>query len=310
MRRKSFLVAGILLVLMSGPSHAQRNEGAAGAEPTRNPRLLGRWYYGPVYSSAAHGDRLYFGSGGAIRVLRIEDGALRELASTFTPGVVRQLVASGDRLYMADESGALRIFDLSNPDRPVEIGRAEQPRGIRSLVVQGKYAYTANGWSGLGVVDVSNPESPRPIGTTKAGGYATDVHVRDSFAYLAANQGGLRIFDVSKPEAPREVGHLDKLGTTFGITTSGKYAYAVSLEENNGDGRLWIIDVSDPTTPRLKGFHQLDYGAERVVVKDGLAYLDSLARAMESYLKALQIREALVAASPRDVQSRRDLARS
>ncbi len=40
------------------------------------------------------------------------------------------------------------------------------------------------------------------------------------------------------------------------------------------------------------------------------ANLGDLAGAMESYLKALQIREALVAASPRDVQSRRDLARS
>jgi serine/threonine protein kinase/tetratricopeptide (TPR) repeat protein len=82
------------------------------------------------------------------------------------------------------------------------------------------------------------------------------------------------------------------------------------------------------------------------LVKDGLAYLDSLAReasadpalqrelaaayerlgdvrgqafsaslgdpggAMQSYLKALQIRKALVASSPGDVQSRRDLARS
>ena len=82
------------------------------------------------------------------------------------------------------------------------------------------------------------------------------------------------------------------------------------------------------------------------LVRDGLAYLDSLAGeaggdpelqrelaaayervgdvrgqafnanlgdqagAMESYRKALQIREALVAASPQDVQARRDLARS
>ena len=78
---RALLVAAILLVLTSGPSHAQRNEGAAGAEPTRNPRLLGRWYYGPVYSSAVHGDRVYFGSGGAIRVLRIEEGASREFGA-------------------------------------------------------------------------------------------------------------------------------------------------------------------------------------------------------------------------------------
>jgi hypothetical protein len=40
------------------------------------------------------------------------------------------------------------------------------------------------------------------------------------------------------------------------------------------------------------------------------ASLGELAGAMDSYLKALRIREALVAANPGDVQSRRDLALS
>ena len=52
---------------------------------------------------------------------------------------------------------------------------------------------------------------------------------------------------------------------------------------------------------------------ERVGDVRGEAYsanLGDVAGATESYLKALEIREALVADSPRDVQSRRDLARS
>ena len=65
---------------------------------------------------------------------------------------------------------------------------------------------------------------------------------------------------------------------------------------------------ADPSLQR-----ELAAAYERVGDVRGQAYSANLgdqAGAMESYLKALQIREALVADSPRDVQSRRDLARS
>lgn len=64
----------------------------------------------------------------------------------------------------------------------------------------------------------------------------------------------------------------------------------------------------DPSLQR-----ELATAYDRVGDVRGQAYLASLgdrAGAMDSYLKALRIREALVAASPRDVQSRRELADS
>jgi hypothetical protein len=203
---RALLVAGILLALLSGPSHAQLEEGAAGAEPTRKPEAARPLVLRSGLQLCVPRRSVYFGSGGAIRVLRIEKGVSRELTSTFTPGVVRQLVVSEITSTWRTRAA---LCGFSTSRIPTDPSRSDAPssrEGFVSVVVQGKYAYTANGWSGLGVVDVSNPESPRPIGMTKAGRYATDVHVRGSLAYLAANQGGIRIFDVSKPEAPREWG--------------------------------------------------------------------------------------------------------
>ena len=34
--------------------------------------LLGRWYGGPVFSSAVSGDYVYFGTGGAIQVFKVK----------------------------------------------------------------------------------------------------------------------------------------------------------------------------------------------------------------------------------------------
>ena len=229
MKGRAIFAAGIVLVLaattgsfaqqsaLSARAQAVPALGAAAAAmvepsppsvsspPALGLRLLGRWHYGPVYSSALSGDHVYFGSGGAIRVLEIKaDGSWREKTSVSTAGVIRQLFVSGDHLYVADESGALRIMDISEPGRPMEIGHCDQPRVTRSVFVKGRYAYTAGGWAGLGVVDVSNPERPRPIGTFKIGGYAQDVHVRESLAFLAA----LR----RRTEAVRRLGPPDATG--------------------------------------------------------------------------------------------------
>ena len=67
--------------------------------------MLGRWYDGPVYTSVVSGDYLYYGSGGAIRVIRIRNAAKKdaaswqEVASIRSSGVVRGLDVSGLRSF-------------------------------------------------------------------------------------------------------------------------------------------------------------------------------------------------------------------
>ncbi len=97
--------------------------GTARRLPAPDLRLLGRWHQGPVFSSAVSGDHVYFGSGGAIMVLRItEKNSWQDVASIATSGGVRGLDVSGRHLYVADGGGALRIIDISTPEKPKEIG--------------------------------------------------------------------------------------------------------------------------------------------------------------------------------------------
>ena len=112
----------------------------AKADTTTSPlphlELLGRWHGGPVYSSAVSGDHLYFGTGGGIRILRIKQASeqgtpsWKEVASITTAGVVRDLVASGKYLYVADASGALRIIDISTPEKPREVTHVKLPPNV------------------------------------------------------------------------------------------------------------------------------------------------------------------------------------
>ena len=120
--RGVLLTGSVVLTLLVGalPARADLSSGstAASVPAAVALELLGRWNRGPVYSSAVSGDYVFFGSGGAIRVLRTKEDASisREVASIDTSGVVRDLYISGSHLYVADDSGALIIIDISDPE--------------------------------------------------------------------------------------------------------------------------------------------------------------------------------------------------
>ena len=175
----------LLLVLPVGAQSMSPSPTASGA-PAHTLELLGRWHGGPVFTSAVSGDHVFFGSGGAIRVLRIKDGttAWQEVASIATSGVVRDLHATGSHLYVADDSGALRIIDISVAEQLNQIGHVNLPGSGRAVSVQGQYAYVAAEWSGLVVIDVSDPKRPRVAHTHKTPGLAVDVHVTGSLALV------------------------------------------------------------------------------------------------------------------------------
>ncbi len=161
-RTPCLLMTTILLLALAvraeslPPSPATSGNGA----PAHALEVLGQWHRGPVYTSAVSNGYVYFGSGGAIRVLRIKDDtSWEEVATITTPGVVRGLHATKTHLYVADHSGALRIIDIATPETLKEIGQVTLSTAVRAVTVHGRYAYLAAGWSGLVVVDISDPQN-------------------------------------------------------------------------------------------------------------------------------------------------------
>jgi hypothetical protein len=250
--------------------------------------LGGRWFRGPVYASAAYGDHVYFGSGGAIRVLKVTKDrkgkkvGWEEIGSIEIAGVVRDLEATRKYLFVADDGGALRILDISRPKSPRPLGELELPNFVRAVSIAGDYAYLATGWNGLVVVDISNPETPRLVGKLKSNdklGYVVDVHVDGTIAVMADYHSGIRIVDVSDPASPFVAGTVKVDGQAHGVFKQGSRAYVVALEDPAipGSGGLTIAAISDPANPVIESFERLEYGAERVWVEDDFAYLAGVA---------------------------------
>ncbi|MCZ6776479.1 MAG: hypothetical protein O7D34_08490, partial [Ignavibacteria bacterium] len=112
--------------------------------------------------------------------------------------------------------------------------------------VQGSYAYIGNGPT-LHVLDVSNPVLPTIVGEYLTDGYVSDIRLRDTLAFLAIGTG-LLVLNISNPLAPEFVSELNILGATFRLFPADSFVYVTTLS-----GAMWVIDISAPTLPVLRG---------------------------------------------------------
>jgi hypothetical protein len=65
---------------------------------------------------------------------------------------------------VADDSGGLRVVDVSTPANPTEVGFYDTPRSAYGVAVSGSTVYVADWSRGLRVVDVSTPANPTEVG--------------------------------------------------------------------------------------------------------------------------------------------------
>jgi hypothetical protein len=146
-----------------------------------------------------------------------------------------------------------------------------------------QYAAVANYDAGLQIVDVTTPATPALRGYYNTGDYASGVAVLGADAYVANGNSGLMIFDISNPTQPFRVGSLT-IGNSdrLVVQASGVNVFAYV----STGGALAVVDVSNPTTPVLRGMtsaitqswemHSLAFLSSRVFLADGYGNLQAV----------------------------------
>lgn len=105
----------------------------------------------------------------------------------------------------------------------------------------------------LELLDVADPQTPTRIGTTLLCGYGSTLDVVDGYAYVIG-AGCFDVIDVHDPFAPHRVGTLPLTTSGFGFTSYRlSVADGLAYLHSYDDVGMRIIDVRDPTTPRLQG---------------------------------------------------------
>ena len=114
-------------------------------------------------------------------------------------------------------------------------------------------------------------------------GPALSVGLADHHAYVAIGEGGLAVLDVVDPAKPVRVGGYHPPGRTDLVRIAGRRVYLATsvhagggCEQEGWRGNLVILDVSDPTSPKLLGSYQTGdsitsfcVDGDRVFLQDG-----------------------------------------
>jgi hypothetical protein len=198
-----------------------------------------------------------------------------EAGSLRTPDEVRTAALAGNLGLLGGSDGYLTILDLSDASSPFSIYQGAMPEvaAARKIVVSGELAFVAQEWAGLRIMDIANPMLPRPRGYSSSPQFATDVAVSGPIAYVADNAYGLRCYNVRDPDNPREIGGL-QAPVLSKLAVSGKVAYlAMGNQLSTSFKGLQVVDLTDPTHPRILGQAATTDGGVAVVSNGNYAYL-------------------------------------
>jgi hypothetical protein len=195
-------------------------------------------------------------------------------------GSITQAFAATSREF----SAGLRVFDVSKPEQPREIGfMPVDGLGLHRIwYVGGRYAYVSAQLQGFTdyifmVVDMQDPSRPEAVGRWwlpgmwQAGGetpawdtgrYRYALHhaiVADGIAYGSWRDGGLTVLDVREPAQPKLLAHRNWCPPFGGGTHTSlplpDRKLAIVADEGIADNcadqvkYTWVVDVREPGNP-------------------------------------------------------------
>jgi PGF-pre-PGF domain-containing protein len=184
---------------------------------------------------------------------------------------------SGNYLYVAAGLNDFSIFDISNPSSPFLKGSYDTVGYVTGVSVLGNYAYITN-WDNLSIFDISNLSSPFLKGSYDTGGPALGVSVSGNYACVVGGTG-LSIFDISNLSSPILIGNYSEeivdgdaimSWAPTDVLVSGNYVYVT-----DADGDFSIFDISNPSSPFLKGSYDTGGYARGVLVSGDYVYIAS-----------------------------------
>jgi hypothetical protein len=211
---------------------------------------------GPFVGLALSGEFVYLADRSlGVRVIRASNASKPEEASFHDSlGVAFSAATAGDHAFVAAGAGQVKVFDVSNPTRPVEVGVIRVSGTAQCLVASGQRLYAfMNGTkeTGLYSFDISDPARPTQLGYVYSHpGSCRDMVLRENLLYVS-DEWGLVVLDVSAPASPKRRGFArlidwpdaGQLASTVGLDVAGDVAYVTAP---NG---MKIVDVRDPTNP-------------------------------------------------------------
>lgn len=183
-------------------------------------------------------------------------------------GSLARFTLAGDHLYTVDDQ-SLRIFDISNRDRPEFVNEKYIGFDIETLYSLGENLFVGSRL-GMYIYDISDPEFPLQLAEVEHVRSCDPVVSDGSFAYVTlhtssnceGNVNQLEVYNVENPMAP-ELLNIINMDRPIGL---GLYGENLLVTD---EGVVRIFDVTNPAMPDLLGGIPVD-GFDVIIKEDHL----------------------------------------
>lgn len=176
--------------------------------------------------------------------------------STVTTGHTIHVAEGFAYVNGGNNGNGIHILDLADPEHPREVG-GWHGRYVHDCYVRGNRAYLANiNNGGFTILDLTDKSDPVEISFTPyAGGATHNCWLNDDGNYLFTTDevagGRLRVWNVQNPNSPAPAAEWSAHPTAsiHNVVVRGDSAYISYYTEG-----VQVVDVSQPSAPRLAGF--------------------------------------------------------
>jgi hypothetical protein len=171
----------------------------------------------------------------------------------------------------------LAVFDVTVPEKLYRMGYIVLGGIVRDIYLADSYAYVAvyaadNSLAGgVYIIDLTIPARPQIVSYLVTPLYPLDIELSGTYLYLAAWDAGLLIVDVSDPATPLIIATYKPIQMkkevfprVWKIAAVNNFVYC----QANG---LYVVDVSNPTSPELKVC--FDIMVDAVAISSSKGYL-------------------------------------
>lgn len=186
--------------------------------------------------------------------------------------------------------GGLQFWDVSDVSAPKVVSDLEVPgflypdaykRVVLSVFWQAPYVYATGSQNGIYVIDASDPAAPRVVKQVQLDPVMQTGQLQaigDLLIVTASQESRTVLFDISDPADPQalpggdfELRDLDgNVQKAYFSNVGDGYIYYARKSEGGG---LIVVDIHDPTRPKVIASHRSDGNGGYVFIKDRLAFL-------------------------------------
>lgn len=193
-----------------------------------------------------------------------------------TESSVVKILKETPYLYVAEESGNIGIYDISNITSPTTITSFQLSYPITTINLAGSILYAAHPEQLLSVIDITNPATPQILNVLSIPGQINDIYANGDLLFCAGSYNGLIVMDVSNPMSISVVAALPTGGFARRLTRAGDYLYIA-----NGWEGIAIVDISNPYSPFIAGQYNSHRFPYSITLNSGLAYIANASEGFE-----------------------------